>query len=348
MKHIFGLLIVALAGWIVPTGAETLLVGNKAEASVSIIDLASGREVARAKTRPGPHEIAVSGDGRLAVVTNYGTDTPGNSLTVIEVELGQSVGTIDLGEYTRPHGIVFMPGNRRVLVTAEGARALLVVDVWDGVVESAIPTGQETSHMLAYDPSGKRAFVANIGSGSVSLINVGGGELLAFRRSGAGAEGIALSDNGRDLWVTNRADDTVTLFDALNLDTRAKLPVPGFPIRAEVMPRGQGDKVLVTSARSAELTVIDPESIEVVRTVDIGLEQSGGTVLGDRVGDSSVPIGIEISPAGDRVWIAHAAADAVQELDPATWRQTRLLKTGDEPDAMAYSARSVTTLIKPQ
>ena len=348
MKRVRSLLLLLGATLALPLSAETLLVGNKAEASVSIIDLASGREVARPKTQPGPHEIAVSGDGKLAVVTNYGAEEPGNSLTIIEVEQGQTVATIDLGEYTRPHGIVFMPGNRKVLVTAEGARALLVVDVWDGVVEKAIPTGQDTSHMLAYDPTGKRAFVANIGSGSVSLINVPGGELLAFRRSGAGAEGIALSENGRDLWVTNRADDSLTLFDALNLDTRATIPVPGFPIRAEVMPPRAGGRVLVTSARSGELSIIDPVKAEVEQTVMISLEQEGGTILGDRVAGSSVPIGIEIAPSGDRVWIAHAAADAVQELNAADWTQTRLLKTGDEPDAMAYSPLSVRMLVESQ
>jgi DNA-binding beta-propeller fold protein YncE len=324
-----------------PLAADTLLVGNKADASVSIVDLVSGAEVARAPTQPGPHEIAVSSDGRLAVVTNYGTDSPGHSLTVIEVELGKSVATIDLGKYTRPHGIVFMPGNRRVLVTAEGARALLQVDVWEGVVETVTPTGQDTSHMLAYDASGKRAYVANIGSGSVSLINVAGGELLAVRPSGAGAEGIALADNRRDLWVTNRADDTVSLFDARYLDLKAKLEVPGFPIRAEVMPRRQGGKVLVTSARSAELSIIDPTEPAVERRVNIGLDQSAGTILGEAFKGSSVPIGIELAPAGDRVWIAHAAADAVQELDASNWRQIRLLKTGDEPDAMAYSPLAV-------
>jgi len=348
MKFLRSLCLAACLLLALPLAAETLLVGNKAEASVSLIDLASGREVARASTAPGPHEIAVSGDGKLAVVTNYGAEEPGNSLTIIEVEQGKAVASIDLGEYIRPHGIVFMPGNRRVLVTAEGARALLVVDVWDGVVEKAIPTGQDTSHMLAYDPSGKRAFVANIGSGSVSLINVAGGELLAFRRSGAGAEGIALSADGRDLWVTNRADDSVTLFDARNLDTRSSVAVPGFPIRAEVMPPGAGGLVLVTSARSAELSIIDPDSAELLRTVPISLQQSGGTILGEQMAGSSVPIGIEIAPAGDRVWIAHAAADAVQELNPADWSQTRILATGDEPDAMAYSPLSVKTFVQPQ
>lgn len=323
------------------TQGDTLLVGNKSEASVSLIDLDSGREVARAKTDPGPHEIAVSGDGALAVVTNYGTDTPGNTLTVIEVERGESVGTIDLGEYTRPHGILFMPGNRRVLVTAEGARVLLQVDVWEGVVEKAMPTGQDVSHMVAYDPSGKRAYVSNLGSASVSLISVPTGELLSFRQTGAGAEGIALAENGRDLWVANRDNNTVSLLDARYLEPRARLDVPGMPIRVEVMPRKQGSKVLVTSARSARLTIIDPAGPSVEKSLPIGLEPTSDTLFGES-GDSSVPIGIEIDPGGTRVWIAHAAADAVQELDTANWKQTRLLKTGDEPDAMAWSARSVT------
>jgi len=321
--------------------AGTLLVGNKSEASVSLIDLDSGIEVARADTNPGPHEIAVTRDGKLAVVTNYGTSAaPGNTLSVIEVEQGVTVGHIDLGRYTRPHGILFLPDQRRVLVTAEGAGVLLQVDVYLGVVEKAVPTGQRGSHMLAYDPSGQRAFTANMGSSSVSLINMKSGELLAFQASGIDAEGIALSFDSRDLWVTNRGEDTVSLFDAKFLDLKVKLDVPGFPIRAEVMP--DSGKVLVTSAGSAQLSIIDPLSREVERTVNLNLDiAAGDTLLGDRFAGSSLPIGIEIEPGGERVWIAHAGVDRVQELSSSDWGQTRLLVTGREPDAMAYSSRKV-------
>lgn len=337
MKHVILLLLLLTA---TTSSAETLLVGNKSAASVSIIDLTTGREIARADTDPGPHEIAVSPNGELAVVTNYGVgNQPGNTLTVIEVEQGRAVGTIDLGEYTRPHGILFLPDNRHVLVTAEGARSLIKVDVWAGKVVSAAPTGQNVSHMLAYDAPGHRAYVANIGSGSVSLINVPQSELLAFQPSGAGAEGIALAPNRRDLWVTNRGEDTVSLFDARFLDLKAKVDVPGFPIRAEVTKDGT---VLVTSARSGRLSVIGRNAGEeglpaVVDTVNISLEHDSGTILGQSFSGSSVPIGIEVGPEGKRVWIAHAAADTVQELEAGSWKQLRLLKTGDEPDAMAYS-----------
>ena len=324
-----------------PVQSQTLLVGNKAEASVSLIDLDSGKEVARAETRPGPHEIAVSGDGALAVVTNYGSHAePGNSLSVIEVERGETVGFIDLGRHTRPHGIVFMPGNRSVLVTAEGSGSLLVVDVWAGQVKAAIPTGQRISHMLAYDADGRRAYVANIGSGSVSLVNVASRNLLSYQSSGAGAEGIALAPDRRHLWVTNRGEDTVSLFDARYLDKLAEVSVPGFPIRAETLADGT---VLVTSARSATLTLIDPAGPEVVKTLSIGLNPISSTIFGDAFAGTSVPIGIEVDPSGQRLWIAHAGANAVQELEVSTWRQTRLLRTGREPDAMAYSSRRVET-----
>ncbi len=319
--------------------ADTLLVGNKAASSVSLIDLDTGQEVARAETQPGPHEIVVSGDGALAVVTNYGVgDTAGNSLTVIDVERGRSVGSISLGKHTRPHGIVFMPGNRHVLVTAEDSRALLQVDVWAGEIVSVTPTGQSGSHMLAYDADARRAYVANIASGSVSLISLAVRGLLAFERSGQGAEGIALSPDRRHLWVTNRAEDTVSLFDARYLNLLETLPVPGFPIRAETLLDGT---VLVTSAATATLTVVDGSVPAVEKTIDIGLSEETPTLFGDAFDGSSIPIGIEVDPQQSRVWIAHAAADAVQELEVGSWRQLRILKTGDEPDAMAYSSISV-------
>jgi DNA-binding beta-propeller fold protein YncE len=325
--------------------AATLLVGNKSEASVSLIDLESGLEVARARTQAGPHEIAVSGDGRLAVVTNYGDRQAGNSLSVIDVERGETVSTIDLGKYSRPHGIVFMGDGRRVLVTAEGAQALVVVDVQKGAVTGAIPTGQEVSHMLAYDSAAQRAYVANIGSGSVSLIDVAGGKLLSSHPSGKGAEGIALGASGRDIWVTNRAEDSVVRMDAFSGAVEKKIEVAGFPIRAEMFTgiAGRPEKLLVTSARSGTLSIIDPETAVLERTVQLGLSLRGEAdgLFADAFGESSIPIGIEIEPGGGRIWIAHAGADAVQELDAATWGQLRLLKSGREPDAMAYSPLTV-------
>ena len=340
LPALFGLLAANIAS------AATLLVGNKSEASVSMIDLDSGIEVARVATEVGPHEVAVSSDGRLAVVTNYGTGPqPGNTLSVIEVEAGKAVRLIDLGKYTRPHGILFLPDTNKVLVTAEGARALLLVDVSSGEIEKAVASGQDVSHMVAFNPATGMAYVANIGPGTVSVIDVRAGELLGVHPSGQGAEGIALADGGKRLWVTNRADDTAAVFTTGEFAKQEVLAVSGFPIRAEILPAQEGvpEKVLVTSARSGELSIIDPVALKVEKTVDLGLALQGAAdgLFADQFGESSIPIGIEVEPGSRRVWIAHAGADAVQELEVGSWRQLRLLKTGREPDAMGYSHRSV-------
>ena len=89
--------------------AGTLVVLNKAEASASLIDCATGREIARLPTGKGPHEVAISPDGKTAVVGDYGQREPGSTLTVIDLPGRRVVKTIDLGDHHRPHGIEFLP-----------------------------------------------------------------------------------------------------------------------------------------------------------------------------------------------------------------------------------------------
>jgi YVTN family beta-propeller protein len=79
-----------------PRGA-LLLVANKQEASLSVIDPASGGLLATVPTGVGPHEVAVTSDGRWAVVCNYGAQTPGSSLTIIDLRTLKVARTIDLG-----------------------------------------------------------------------------------------------------------------------------------------------------------------------------------------------------------------------------------------------------------
>ena len=130
----------------------TLVVLNKAEASASLLDCATGRQIKRLPTGTGPHEVAVSPDGAIAVVADYGTRSPGHTLTVIDLARQEVRRTIDLKKHHRPHGIQFLPDGKRVVVTAEQEQFILVVEIATGTIEHAIPTGQRVSHMLAITP----------------------------------------------------------------------------------------------------------------------------------------------------------------------------------------------------
>jgi DNA-binding beta-propeller fold protein YncE len=316
--------------------AGTLVVANKAEDTLSLIDLESGEVRATLPTGVGPHEVAVSPDGTRALVADYGRQTPGATLTLVDIPSAEVVATIDLGEYRRPHGILWLDATRAV-VTAEANQALLVVDVSQRAVAGAVSTGQQVSHMVALTPAGDRAFVANIGSGSVTAVNLEAMEKIADVATGEGAEGVTVAAGGAQVWITNRAADTVTVLDARTLEPVAQLESEGFPIRAEATP--DGSRVLVTNARAGDLAVFDTRELTLERRVPLPVAGGDveGRLFGGAFGDSSVPIGVVVDPTGTRAWIAHAHGDVISELDLESWQVRRHLRAGKEPDGMAYS-----------
>ena len=316
--------------------AATLVVANKAEATVSLVDLEEGAVVATLPTGEGPHEVGISPDGRFALVTNYGTrERGGNSLTLIDIAAASVVKTIGLGDYRRPHGVEWLD-DKQAAVTAEASKALIVVDVEREKVVQSIGTEQEISHMVALDADRGRAYTANIGSGSISVLELGHGALATNIATGDGAEGIAVSASGKHIWVTNRAADTLTILDADSLEQVGEISSEGFPIRATATPKGQ---VLVTRARAGDLAIYDGQTFEELRVVAFDLESMDveERLFGDRFGNSSVPIGVIVDSAGDRAWVAHANADVITEIDLGSGNIVRTLRAGKEPDGMGYS-----------
>jgi YVTN family beta-propeller protein len=318
-----------------PTG--TLVVLNKAEASASLIDLASGRIAATVKTGEGPHEVAITGDGERAVVTNYGGQgRPGSSLTVIDLRAGRALQTIELEPYRRPHGIQFAPGGKELLVTSEDSRALLVLDAANGRVRRRIDTGQETSHMVALAPDGRRAYVANIGSGSLTVADLASGKAIATVPTGAGAEGVTVTPDGKNIWVTNRDADTISIVDARSNKVVKELPAPSFPIRVQITRDGRW--AVVSCAKNGVVRFYDvKKQVEVGHVaIPAGSASGKGKLFGSQFGASPVPIGIVAAPAG-RVYVASAHADEVVAIDSATRRIERRLRAGREPDGLGWS-----------
>lgn len=326
----------ALLGSVVPVAAGTLLVLNKAEATASLIADATGEVVATIPVGDGPHEVAVSPDGRRAVACNYGGREAGSSLTVLDVRRGEAVRTIDLGEYRRPHGIWWLEDGRHVLVTVESNRAVIKVDVKDGRVVQAVETGQDVSHMIAVLPDETRAFVANIRSGSVTALDLRAGKKITDIPTGGGAEGIDVTPDGSKVFVTNRADDTVTIIDAARLQVLATLDCGAFPIRAEATPDGR--HVLVTNARSGDMAVIDVDAREEVRRIPLPVELPEGAPAGTGpFAESSVPIGILARPDGTRAYVAHQRGGVISVVDLESWTVVDHWTAGAGPDGMAWS-----------
>lgn len=305
---------------------DVLVVVNKDASTVSVIAVETGATLVTLPTGTGPHEVAASGDGRLAVVTNYGAQQGGNSLTVVDLGRLTVARTIDLGEYRRPHGIVFLPDNRRVAVTSETSGMVLVVDATTGRIVSARPTGQEVSHMVVAARDGRRAFTANIRSGSVTALDLEAGEPKSLPVS-TQTEAIGVSPDGAQVWVGSNDQGTVTVVGIAEWRALDTLDVGSQPYRIVFSP--DGGRVLVTTPASDEVRLFDAAT----------RRELGRLKAPASSGAAGQPFGAAWSPDGKRAYITLRGAAQVVVLDVEKLGILRYLGTGAGPDGIAVAAR---------
>jgi YVTN family beta-propeller protein len=302
-----------------PAVVDRLLVCNKAEHTLSIFDPATRQEVAKLPTGRGPHEVAVSPDGKLAVVSDYGDQKPGQTLTVVDVPGAAVLRTIALGRdevdadgkkttkaFLRPHGVQFV-ANDRVVVTSEASRCLLLVDVTKGAIERTWTSTQGTMHMVAVTADRRRAAASSIREGSVVFFDLAGEGAAATAPivCGEGSEGIGICPLDGHTWVGNRAANTVSVVDAKG-QTVKTLTTGDFPFRIAFVP--DGTKALVTCAEGGQLQVFDSKTHALLN--DISIHE-------DRSELSAMPMGVVADADGKCVWITCGRGEFVAVIDLA-------------------------------
>jgi DNA-binding beta-propeller fold protein YncE len=319
--------------------ADTLLVVRKSAGALDFVDPGSGLRLASVPVGVAPHEVSVSPDGRFAVVSNYGTrDQPGSTLSVIDLEQPRELRRIGLAPHTRPHGVAWYSPDR-VAVTTEGSAHLLVVDPWTGTIVAATSIGQETSHMVAVAPGGHQAFVANIGSGSLTAVTLDGSAPVRTVATGDGTEGVAVSHDGRQVWATARAKGALVRLDAQTLEVTASVDLPGVPIR--VAFDHDGATAYVTCAASAEIVAYDARSgRERGRRRIVGPLAAGAVTrpMARVAPGSPLPIGLAVATDGRSVFVAATMADRIVQLDARTLDVLRTLDVEGEPDGLGVTA----------
>jgi len=310
--------------------ADLLIVLNKSGHEAVLVDPATLEIVKRLPTGTGPHEAAVSPDGRTAFVANYGAyrlfregEKPqlerGHTLSVIDLVKREVVDTLDLGEYLMPHGMWVSADGRRIWVTSEATQTVLEVDLATKQTVSTWKTGQEISHMLVPAPDESKLYVANIGSGSCTIIDRASGKVTTVA-TGQGAEGIDVSPDGSQVWVTNRAAGTISVIDAKTGKVAETLEAGGeFPIRAKFTPDGR--EVWVSCMRSDAIHVFDAKTREIVAKIAV----------------KENPVGILLSPDGRQAFIASTNANHITVVDVAKREVTGGFSPGEEPDGMAWA-----------
>jgi len=317
-----------------------LMVLNKSDHTAWQINAETGEKVKSYPTGQGPHEVAVSTDRKWAITTNYGSDEAGHTLTLINLDKESVEKTIDLSPYTRPHGIDWFGDSRRVMVTSETKKAVLVVDVLKSRVLRALPTDQDLSHMVALTADNQGAYVTNIFSGSVSVIDLqadSARQPTDIIKTGQGTEGIELIESTRQGWFSNRADHTISVVDLDSHQPVDTLQSPGFPIRLTASPDEQW--IAATHAKSSEVAIFDTQSRQLIKRIPLKKPSDPDQqkrFIGNRFGNGAVPIGLTFSDNGKHLYISASQSDLVAVIDTDNWSLSDTIPTGTEPDGIAF------------
>jgi YVTN family beta-propeller protein len=300
----------------------TLFVANKRGNTLSKIDLETGEEVLRRDSCINPHELATSPDGRHVALACYG----GTTVDIFTTATLEQVGSIDLGENARPHGIVWH-ANGDIYVTAEGRREVIQLTALSH--HTAPPplryhTNAEGSHMLAVSPDAKTAWTTDLSSNTVTRIDLTGGAEPLSVTVGEEPEGIALSPDGETLWVSARGSNQAFALDPTTLEVRATAQTGRFPLRLAIRP--QGDVAVTSDLMDGGLSVINLETAQVIRSIAVSSPEEA---------QDRFQVTILWSDDGSKIYVAETASDTVAEVDYASGIVLRRLPAGSGGDGLA-------------
>lgn len=307
-------------------GAQQLVVTvQKLDNSLGIYEAESGRSVARVETGVKPHEFAVSADGKFAYVTDYGVDgwqgdePGGNTITIVDLAARKAVGTIDLGRYRRPHGIV--RGRSGVLyVTVDQPAALLVVDVKKRRVATAMPTTGKKPHMVLVNAEERKAWTADVGSGTVTIYDLFYKRQVDQTEVGGAPQGMALTADEKRLFVAT-SGDVVVWMDAMTGKVRRSIGMLGGVSRLALSPDGR--YVYASLQRSGEVAVLDARLALEVRRAKVGMGVEG----------------LVVDASGQWLYVAAQDEDKIHVLAVPELVEERVIPTAKRPDPVFLLGR---------
>lgn len=296
-----------------------LVVLNKSDATMAILDPMTLEVRAKVATGDGPHEVVFSEDGKTAYVANYGAQTPGSSLSVIDIASAKETRRVDLLPLMRPHGIQLIGG--KLYFTAEVNRAIARYDPATNKVDWMMGTGQNVSHMIAGSRDQRRFFTANIGSNSVTAFTLQNvppaGSTIAQIPVGRQPEAIDISPDAKEVWVGLNQDAGIDVIDTATNKVVRRVDLGGRPYRVRFTPDG---KFVVNPTWPAnELIVVDAATKEIVKKIKI----------------EGIPFGIDFSKDGTYAFVTALQPDRVYRVNLKTGVIEASGETGKTPDGIA-------------
>jgi YVTN family beta-propeller protein len=310
-----------------PTPSPALLVLEKDDHSLAIVDPTALKIIGRVDAGPDPHEVVASDDGKFAYISNYGAfSSPQHTLSVVDLVSQKTLPPIDLSPLLAPHGLQFV--NRKVYFTAEGSKVIGSYNPASQRVDWILGIGQNRTHMVFVAQDLSHIFTSDVNSGTITMIEPdkhadATGWTETHVRVGEGPEGFDVSPDGQVLWAANAHDGTVSIIDVatkkvvqtVNADVKSANRVKFTP---------DGRLVLISLLGGSDLVVMDAKSRGVIKRLNLG----GGSA------------GILMAPDGKVAYVAVSHDNHVSAINLESLQVAGSIQTGKGPDGMAWAARN--------
>jgi len=303
-----------------------LLVAQKGDRSLAIVDPSAGNVIANvAENGITGHEVAGSSDGRLAFVPIYGNSgvgkpgTDGNNIVVVDVVTQKLVGNIQFDHGVRPHCAVFGPRDGLLYVTTELDRAITIIDPKTLKIVGSIPTGQPESHMLALSHDGLRGYTANVGPGTVSVLDIKARKTLTIIPVSGNTQRIAISNDDRWVFTADQTAPRMAVIDTATNKVAKWVKIDGLGYGSAATKDGRW--LLVALPEQNKVDVIDLRTMTLAHAVDVGKS----------------PQEVLVRPDGKAAYVSCAGANEVAEIDLATWTVKRTIATGNVTDGLGWA-----------
>lgn len=298
---------------------------SKFERKVTFVNPKTLKEIFQIPVPGGPHELTVSKDGKFVFVANYhqSDNSPGHSISIIDVDSGKEIKKIELGALLMPHGIIYR--DDKLYFTSELTRTVGRYNISTNSIDWIRGTGQSLSHILALSPDNKYLFVTNMHSDSVTAIEIGanGQNPAGFKQIPVGShpEGIAVSPDGKEIWVGHNGDGNISIIDSQTLTVKKIMKVGEVPIRLKFTKDGK--KIVIVDPKGSDLIIYDSVSHHELKRFPI----FGG------------PVSFALSPDETHAFVSliHAAKAILINLENG--KILGEILTGTAPDGIIWFSR---------
>lgn len=305
-----------------------LLVANKGDETLGIVDARAEQQIATvAEGGTTGHEVAASPDGRTAYVPIYGNSgvgkpgTDGRNMIVVDIASRKVVGNVDFGHGVRPHCAVFGPKNGMLYITTEIDKTISIIDPHTLKIVGTIPTGQAESHMLAITADGKRGYTANVGPGTVSVLDMENKKTITVIPVAGVVQRIAVSPDGKMAFTSDQTKPQLAVIDTASNKVRTWVPLPAAGYGTAPSPDGRWLVVAVPSAKKVAL--VDLSAMKVAQVIDV----------------PAAPQEVLMRPDGQVAYVSCDASHKIAVIRTSNWTVEKLIDAGPGADGLAWAGR---------